>query len=69
MVKSFSNHPLTGIYKGYKDAHVEDNIVLIYRYDDKGLSLVDLILQDLGDHKELFSKSGKRNSNIKKTLM
>ena len=47
---SFSDHPLSGAWSGYRDCHVWPDLVLIYaKPDKKSLDLVRL-----GSHSELF---------------
>lgn len=68
ITSSNHNHPLTGIYKGYKDLHLSDgDTVLIYKYENNNL-IVDLILQNLGTHDEVFPKSKSGREAIKKSL-
>jgi mRNA interferase YafQ len=47
----YLDHPLTGTWKGYRDCHVENDWVLIYKID-KTKNI--LLLQRLGSHAELF---------------
>ena len=48
---SLRDHPLKGKYAGYRDCHVEPDLVLIYRIDHGQLQLVCL---RLGTHADLF---------------
>lgn len=45
------DHPLKGDYIGYRDCHVEPDLVLIYRIDHGQLQLICL---RLGSHSDLF---------------
>lgn len=45
------DHPLSGDYKGYRDCHIENDWVLVYRIN---LETKTLLLQRLGSHSELF---------------
>ena len=45
------DHALSGDYAGYRDCHVESNLVLIYRIVDDQLQL---ICARLGTHSDLF---------------
>ena len=47
----YRDHKLTGIYKGWRDCHVESDWLLIYR-----ISKNILILERTGTHSELFNK-------------
>lgn len=68
ITSSNDNHPTTGIYKGCRDIHIRSNLILIYKYSDAGLDLVDLKLQNLGDHKDVFPKSKDAQKIIKDQL-
>jgi len=46
----FSDHPLSGEWKGYRDCHVRPDLLLIYRKQDDN----SLVLARLGSHSELF---------------
>jgi len=46
----FSDHPLSGEWKGYRDCHVRLDLLLIYRKQDDN----SLVLARLGSHSELF---------------
>lgn len=62
ITSSNHNHPLTGTYRGFKDLYLSDgDTVLIYKYENNNL-VVDLILQNLGPHDEVFpnTKSGRK---------
>jgi mRNA interferase YafQ len=43
------DHPLGGVWSGYRDCHLRPDLVLIYRKTEAALSLVRL-----GSHSELF---------------
>jgi mRNA interferase YafQ len=47
----YCDHPLFGNWKGYRDCHVENDWVLIYKIDKERKTL---LLQRLGSHAELF---------------
>lgn len=62
------NHPLTGIYKGFYDLHLSDgDTVLIYKYEGGSL-VIDLILQNLGPHDEVFPNTKSGRKAIKRSL-
>ena len=48
---SLFDHPLKGDYAGFRDCHVEPDLVLIYRIVDDCL---ELICARLGTHSDLF---------------
>lgn len=45
------DHPLSGNWKGSRECHVNPDVLLIYRIDEK---LGKLFLERLGSHSELF---------------
>ena len=45
------DHPLRGDRRGYRDCHIKDDWVLIYKID-KGI--LTLILSETGTHSDLF---------------
>jgi mRNA interferase YafQ len=47
----YSDHPLTGSWKGFRDCHVEPDWILIYQTTAEAL-----ILARTGAHSELFKK-------------
>jgi mRNA interferase YafQ len=47
----YLDHPLSGDWRHYRDCHVENDLVLIYKIDKKNKKL---ILQRIGSHSELF---------------
>ena len=51
----FSPHVLTGVYAGLWECHIEDDWLLVWRQDDKRLTL---LLTDTGTHDYLFGKQG-----------
>lgn len=51
LLSQYQDHPLTGPWKGYRDCHVTNDWVLIYKVDKKKKIL---LLQRLGSHSELF---------------
>lgn len=48
---ALQDHPLQGKYAGYRDCHVEPDLVLIYRIDNGQLQLICL---RLGSHADLY---------------
>ena len=52
--QKYKDHLLQGIYKGYRDCHIESDWVLIYKID-KEVSLITL--QRTESHSELFGKN------------
>lgn len=59
----YRDHALTGSWKGYRELHVQPNLLLIYWVD--GLS-VSLVLVRVGNHDELFSNSHTNSKIIRK---
>lgn len=49
--EKYKDHPLSGNWQGYRDCHVENDWVLIYKIDRKRSAL---LLQRIGSHAELF---------------
>jgi mRNA interferase YafQ len=47
----YSDHPLSGNWKGHRDCHIGSDWILIYRIEDE-----NLILERTGSHSELFKK-------------
>ena len=47
----FRDHPLKGKYVGYRECHIEDDWLLIYKRD-KGVLI--LLLSRTGTHQDLF---------------
>lgn len=47
----FCDHPLKGEWKGFRDCHVENDWVLIYKIDKKEKSITFV---RLGSHAQLF---------------
>jgi mRNA interferase YafQ len=47
----YQDHPLKGNWKGYRDAHIEPDWLLIYKADDKNLWLART-----GTHAEIFEQ-------------
>ena len=45
------DHPLRGIWKGYREAHIEPDWLLIYRIDGTELHLIRI-----GSHSDLFTE-------------
>ena len=48
---SLRDHPLSGNYSGFRDCHIEPDLILIYRIDN---GLLQLICLRLGSHSDLF---------------
>lgn len=46
----YLDHPLTGDWKGYRDAHMEGDWILVYRVKGN-----DLQLARTGTHQDIFS--------------
>ena len=51
----FFPHQLAGRYAGLWECHIEDDWLLIWRQDDRQLTL---LLTDTGTHLDLFGKKG-----------
>ncbi len=49
LVEQYSDHMLTGIWKGFRECHIQPNWLLIYRIEKNELQLVRT-----GSHAELF---------------
>lgn len=47
----YLDHPLRGIWKGYREAHIEPDWLLIYRVEGNELHLVRI-----GSHPDLFTE-------------
>ncbi len=45
------DHPLRGIWKGYREAHIEPDWLLIYRVEGNELHLIRI-----GSHSDLFTE-------------
>ena len=45
------DHPLRGIWKGYREAHIEPDWLLIYRIEGHELHLIRI-----GSHSDLFTE-------------
>lgn len=50
----YRDHPLAGIWNGYRDCHIRPDLVLIYKKTDDPSPL--LRLARLGSHSELFGE-------------
>lgn len=46
----YVDHPLSGNWRGYRDAHIEGDWLLIYKVDDD-----ELRLARTGTHQDIFS--------------
>ena len=49
--EKYDDHALQGNYVGYRDCHIQNDWVLIYRYDDDVLILT---ITRTGTHSDLF---------------
>ena len=49
--ESYQDHPLRGNWKGYRDAHIEPDWLLLYRMDGEELQLART-----GTHADLFQE-------------
>ena len=49
--KQYRDHPLKGNRKGYRDCHIQDDWLLIYKIDK---SILTLILAETGTHSDLL---------------
>jgi mRNA interferase YafQ len=49
--EAYQDHPLRGNWKGYRDAHIEPDWLLLYRVDDDELQLART-----GTHADLFQE-------------
>lgn len=47
----YRDHQLSGIFKGYRDCHIDPDWLLIYKK-----TTVSLVLERTGSHSELFKK-------------
>jgi mRNA interferase YafQ len=47
----YRDHKLIGKYEGYRECHVQNDILLIYFYESDTLTL---LLIDFGSHSQLF---------------
>ncbi len=47
----YQDHDLRGEYEGYRECHIQGDILLIYKIEENKLVLV---LFDIGTHSELF---------------
>lgn len=51
LTTKYKDHALTGNWQGYRELHIQQNLLLIYRIDENELQLV---LTRTGSHDELF---------------
>jgi len=49
--EAYQDHPLRGNWKGYRDAHIEPDWLLLYRVDGEELQLART-----GTHADLFQE-------------
>lgn len=47
----FKDHALVGEWMHYRECHLQNDILLIYKYEN---DVLWLILEDIGSHSELF---------------
>ncbi len=47
----FGDHALHGEYQGYRECHIQNDLLLIYKIEKENLVL---ILMDIGSHSQLF---------------
>ena len=47
----YHSHNLHGELSSYRECHIQSNLLLIYRYENKNLIL---LLVDIGSHSDLF---------------
>lgn len=50
LAEKYRDHPLTGNWLGFRDCHIQPDLVLIYRIKNQCLSL-----SRIGSHSELFA--------------
>ncbi|MBR4547831.1 MAG: type II toxin-antitoxin system YafQ family toxin [Paludibacteraceae bacterium] len=51
--EAYSPHMLSGVYAGLWECHIEEDWLLVWRQNDKQLTL---LLTDTGTHEDLFGK-------------
>lgn len=61
----YSDHELKGDWKGFRELHVESDLLLVYYVDD---SVVSLVLVRVNSHKTLFSNRTVPSKTIKSYL-
>ncbi|MCL5017308.1 MAG: type II toxin-antitoxin system YafQ family toxin [Patescibacteria group bacterium] len=49
--KKYKDHSLSGEFSGYRECHIFNDLLLIYKIDKKA---VILVLIDIGSHSQLF---------------
>lgn len=49
--QKYKDHELIGYYAGYRECHLQNDILLVYQ---KRKDVLVLILSDIGSHSELF---------------
>lgn len=49
--RQYKDHPLAGVYSGFRDCHIEPDWIMIYRIENAQLQL---ILARTGTHADLF---------------
>lgn len=62
----YSDHALTGDWKGFRELHVESDLLLVYRRDGDEISLV---LVRLDTHDSLFSNGRVSRKDIKSSFL
>ncbi|WP_353989374.1 type II toxin-antitoxin system YafQ family toxin [Pediococcus argentinicus] len=50
-LRIYRDHAISGNYKGFRELHVESDLLLIYYFSNNRL---ELLLLDTGSHDELF---------------
>lgn len=58
----YSDHSLKGIWSGFRELHVEPDVLLVYRRDEDGISLV---LVRLDSHDSLYSNGRVSSKDIR----
>ena len=51
--EKFHDHPLSGVYAGYRECHIRPDWLLVYKKD---LDALILVLSRTGTHSDLFGK-------------
>jgi mRNA interferase YafQ len=51
LAESFHDHALVANWEGYRECHIESNLLLIYRIEE---SIITLTLVNIGSHPYLF---------------
>lgn len=48
---SYRDHKLTGEFEGYRECHIQGDLLLVYKVED---NLLILLLANIGSHSDLF---------------